>query len=876
MSNLPGWQAIENAIYHQLFAWPLLVLQNVGSESILGTAFSVPIGVDIEFNGRNEVIAKLDLGESLDTTQWKKELELCVEVAKELWRSKHGGVSFSFRETVRQAAVTFDFRLLNHMLHGLPFELQLTDRSMGSYLAQVVLHRLLGRSTALSSAVTGAIGERRIWPDGTSALDHVVAPAEFILEKMDYVFASRLFAKMVLPEASAGAYLNRSLGDPITEVNYCSFLSNVADAVQVSGWRQYIYIRCPDIMYAIHRRPEMLPSPNSVEVDRVRQFLAGNENPIVRLPEDVSLSALIAYLRHVNFIEREDLPSPKPPMLSWAFIRAVEDENDRRLWETIWRTIGASQEDFNRLCNAVTPSEVAARLAEALNIFSPRESCPSHRAPDLLVVCCAGRLEAAEWKRGTLAYRPHRFPAVIGALQDQPLLATPFEKMREYIGQTRIVVVQHGELDIGGEHPPPIKALPPNIAGVLTRLGIFRFGFTQRMASILLNELNFSGRDVREVLSSLREGQYLGESGGAYWVRGNIGVDASQTTISRLDLARWHWAAAKALAPYLSSDAAAGLNYSEALLPENVHEAMFHLEAAADAAVETRYAEPSGDTSVALEANGLRKAVRIAQARTYRFIALPTLSSVEYLTKDRQGLSSRAAWDLSKELMREKEELGVGIPPSELVAYARACHSWLEDLIRGGSPATQCETVAEQVATLFEQAWHASRGGTARDLENKFTTLTNYGYFIFILLEKGKVSEDFLERCRRTLNTIQKEMEELLNSDVASPAIEAKWFEVQGDAMDCPDQAGRHYRDGTVNAPFYYTCWVKLAGALRLQGMSIPEASKSVSEVPITIRHKLYPWAQNQANPVRSGLDRPWISDLWRSGLDVLAFVSKQ
>src|SRR5208282_4570891 len=125
-----------------------------------------------------------------------------------------------------------------------------------------------------TSAVTGDIGIQRRRPDGSNTLDYEFDAPGGIPQKMRYVFESRFFSKFILPAnsltasnatagheaASAGAYLDRLEGDPVTEVNYCSYLSNVADAVQPNGWRQYIYIRCPDVVHGIHRKPATLPS----------------------------------------------------------------------------------------------------------------------------------------------------------------------------------------------------------------------------------------------------------------------------------------------------------------------------------------------------------------------------------------------------------------------------------------------------------------------------------------------------------------------------------------------------------------------------------------------------------------------------------------
>lgn len=303
---------------------------------------------------------------------------------------------------------------------------------------------------------------------------------------------------------------------------------------------------------------------------------------------------------------------------------------------------------------------------------------------------------------------------------------------------------------------------------------------------------------------------------------------------------------------------------------------MFHMEVAADAAIETRRAEPNISTRTALEADSLRKTVRVAQARMFQFVALPTASSIEALIKDRQGLPPRAAWDVAKELMKEKEDLEITPPPSELVGYARACQSWLEDLLRSAAPQGQCDEATDQVVALYQQALDGSAGAAARDLESRLTTFTNYGYFIIRFLEKGRASAERLDEFRRQLEAIRKGMDRLQSANVQSPAIEAKWFEVEGDRIASPDGAALHYRRGTVNAPFYYTCWVKFAGTRCQQGVPITRVVEEIADMPIEIQPKLHAWAQNQPLPIRSGLDRAWIPDLWRVGTKVIGHLAEE
>lgn len=871
--QLQNWRLVENAIYHQLFSWPLLVFDTKGSES--AGAFSIPVAVDVMFDNT----AKVEIigGVKVDADEWRSELAAAVSVAKELWRSKHGGLQFSFREIVQNARVKFDFHLADKIVDGLPFGLQLVDKSMGAYLAQVVLHRLLGRSTGFGGAITGQIGAQKNWPDGSKALDYEFDPVVRVPQKIRYVFDSLLFSKLVLPaRATEGgngsdefivktnAYLDRVKGEPITEINYCANMSNVADAVQIQGWRQFHYIRCPDLVHALHRRPQNLPSQNDPEVDRVRVLLSTNTHPILKLPTDISITALLSYLRHVNFTQREAL-LPTPPMLSWGFIRATNDENDRRFWYTVWRLMGASRDDFTLFRHAVTSTAAATIFAEVLNTFSPRESCPSHRAPDLLVVMAAKRLEPTEWKKDGLFYRSHIFPSVIAALAQQDVLPTPIEKMREFIGATRIVVLDHGECDVGAERPPSMSLLDYETRKILLRLSTFQFGFTQQMASVLLYELGFGGSSVRGFLKLLTRRGYLGEGAGEYWVKGNIGATTISSSTDPLMMAEWHWAAARAFAPYLSGAAAPGLDYDTSFLPENVHEASFHLEEAADLAIKAKdLMAPS-----AKQAEDLRKSIRTAQARVFRFMELPSAGIVQQLTKDRTGLSSRAAWDMARELLEEKKKLNIAPTPLELIIYARAGCSWLEDTKNDPAIKTAREEMIKSINALYSEALKGTNGTASEDCQRRMGVLTNYGHYLAKFVEEsGEVS--------KILKQVREEISQLINIGVRSATVEAKWFEIEGDIIENPEQAARCYRDGTKISPRYFTCWIKYAGALPRQASKSPDAAREFSELPLDVRHELYRWALRQRLPIKSGLDRPWIAARWHSGLEFLKGIVEQ
>ncbi|MFA6116357.1 MAG: hypothetical protein WC729_20340 [Sphingomonas sp.] len=851
-ASLPYWNLVENAVFHLLHAWPLVVpKQDTGSLA----AFSIPVAVDIHFDGRNDV--ELAGGSvNLDIEPWRAELEHAASAAKDLWRSKHGGASQVFRETVATASVTFDFAVANKMLDDVPFSLAVSEGSMSAYMAQIVLSRLLGRSVGFSSAVTGEIGDRRIMPDGRPGLDFRFGEVRGTAAKLRYAFRSRGFTKIVLPDTSderAGAeYLLAKTGSPIVEVNYCRYLSNVADCCQSNGWRQFSYIRAPDVA---REAREHVVAPGSQAFTRVRDLLAENADAVVTMPESVNAADLVLYLKHVNDVERfTGDRGGTPPSLSWLFIRAVPEENDRRLWHTIWHAMGATREDFARFKHAGSPRDAATLLAAALNTHSPSEGRPGFRAPDLLVVLGSEHLDPDDWKAQALGYRTHIFPAIVGALRNDDLHGIPQLPLRRHVGKTRLIIVPHDS---------SVPAIPVQGAShlgdqdvvILDRLRTFRFGFTQAQGSVLLKALGYQGVDVRSTLQRLTEKGHLGECAGEYWVVGSLGAEVGTDVRGAFSASRAHWAAALAFAPYLSVAALPGLDIGQALLPQNVHEAGFHLEVAGQCAIEAS-ALPKVDQTALREH---REIIRVAHARLLRFIELPTMSVTNSLMRNRYGLSAKAAAEMARELIDEKRGLGLDPLPFELANQARAYAKWLASPQEAGTNSER-EAVIVEAKELFMQALKAMADDPAAGAE-RLGVLTQYAVFLF--------SED---PRHHDLDRTRSEIAELAPSLTQAPTVDAQWFEIEGDLCKSPDDAVHHYGLSVAFSPRYFTCWVKFLGCRH----EIARAGRSTEQtraLPESLAAELHSWAVRQRLPLTSGLARSWILPRWKAGIEEIASI---
>jgi len=389
LASAPYWQLVENALYHQIFAWPLLVFRDGG------TAISLPVGIDVYFDAASKVDSTED--GSIDTSEWRNSLRDAVEAAKVLWRGKHGNFG-EFRDEVSNASVTFDFGIADRIVKDFPERVTLKESSMESYFSQVVLSRLLGNVVSTSSIVTGSIGNRR-WDEPGGYADFEFLWPWRVADKLRCVFSTRFFERVILPHLDDLApedprrdelrkCLRECREEQSTELNFVKHLQHVADSFQTGGWRQFRYVRCPDIAWRTHPSGMRLPGFETKGVQIWLSALRECTSSVLDAPGDMNPIDLAGALWHINMNLRNQilLQVGRPPMMSWAFIRAIPEEQDSRFWHVVWRLAGALDKDFDNFYRCATSAGAAQFLAEALNCFSPTLSCPSHRAPDILVL----------------------------------------------------------------------------------------------------------------------------------------------------------------------------------------------------------------------------------------------------------------------------------------------------------------------------------------------------------------------------------------------------------------------------------------------------------------------------------------------------------
>ena len=80
------------------------------------------------------------------------------------------------------------------------------------------------------------------------------------------------------------------------------------------------------------------------------ELLRSNHNGVLMAPQDLIPLQFAGALWDINVDLRHQLDdNARPPMLSWTFVRAVEEEVDGRFWHVIWEVLGDSGRRFRQI-----------------------------------------------------------------------------------------------------------------------------------------------------------------------------------------------------------------------------------------------------------------------------------------------------------------------------------------------------------------------------------------------------------------------------------------------------------------------------------------------------------------------------------------------
>jgi hypothetical protein len=838
---------LESYLYRHQFAWPLIVLGET-DQSGKGYAFGFPVGVDIEFFDRHQQSPTVVLGEEgpVSIQRWRGRLRNSARIGRELWRAKHGHFG-QFRHVVydeqqedggARTVVTFDFTLAQELAaphkactvkarggeaSDTP-DFELSDGSADAYLAQVVLSRLLGRTPAQVNIATGVIGERHKDDEGREYLNYAFRKPAGVEAKLEYVFASGHYERIVLPTGSEGEVArwlesadarwaeDEGDGRQTAEVVYARDLHVMADAMHPHGWRQYKYIRCPDLAWAAHGRDHRgrirtgLLSRSNAGVKRVVKAIQSEDGKSVRRLDALPLEVVSA-LWHLQE-QRTDLDPHIPPTLSWAFFRVRDCEQSLRFWELVLDACGAPEEDLRALIEKPRFDLVVSEIADVLDRLDPNDYRPSHRAPDVLVVVGLERIEEEEELNGLPESDPYRVAEVLAALGEKGLVSVPRRK-QPLLGSTRVILVP----DSPSAAPVQKNDLNDRIeqwrkvigeqAGryvgsgaaflMLSRLALIRGGFTQRVAAYALRDFRYVRNQMREhVLHPALQLGLLRYFAGEYFIPDDVkqALEKRKSTRSSHDSrkrdAQTHHEIGKALAPYVIPNVPPTLAADVALRAENIHEAEFHLDRARELLNRKEEHEE-------------REEIHSALNNLFLYTSLERWGTVVRLLRSR---SYQDAYKLARTLISRAEE----------AKAAHSSHYQLAGRAASDTAFASDNALLRNAARMDAERWFEKALALAPESSlpayAEALALTNYASFL--TGTNKKPIRPLLERARECV--LDNE------SDEPWRGLNGKPFVWAGDREEAHGEALAYYMAGVEVAPDWFDLWPMALAAAELSG----------------------------------------------------------
>jgi hypothetical protein len=870
----PFWIHVEYSLYQQLMCWPLLI-----SAGKSASAYSLPIGIDVYLDKQANITT--EGGDKLFISpEWRQSLERVVEAARVLWLGKHGNAG-SFREEIERASVIFDLRFANRIVDGFPERFVLEKRSMEAYFSQIVLSRFLGLPIFSTSVVSGSIGPRR--QDRTKKfMDFKFEWPAGLSRKLNYVFKTRSFERIILPDlkdlpdtdsrkVELREFIRRNKHNQSTELNFVTHLQHVADTFQVNGWRQFRYVRCPDVAWSIHPNGRRLPPAEDTGVRECLKILRNNQQPILELSGQVTPRDLAGALWHINVVLRDRIRLPeRPPMLSWAFVRTAPEEQDARFWHVVWGVTGATNEEFDSFHRAAKTEDAARLLGNAFNSFTPTYSHPGHRSPDLTVILGADSIYSSLDQADTPLLRSHALDLIVERLRDYAILEpNPNPQVRNLIGNTRLILFATGvfEETVENESQSESDFVRELIEGLselrleeiehelLKSLLIFRFGFTQQMASVLWGVLEHRELPVRSLLEKFKAEGHLRYLAGEYHFPKSVGRQCEHAG-DPLEDAMKHYAAGIALAPYASTIEMPGLALDKSLRPEYVHEANYHLQTA------FKLGRVNG--------GHLSGAILSALTNLQRFAEHPGWYNVRGLL---YSPAKKDAFEYAIELLEQRKVEEAPPHPIHWLTAAAAAVQWWDHIRKDKNfkDVDYVNSLLMKSVELFEEAKRSCENPNfLPEVDfNQLRYLTQYSSFIrkykYALQEQGIKYPDDAELTSQAL--------EILNKGVNGRYVRGDWYEYTGDSLQDHKAAEKVYELGIKWVPVWGQLHVKYIGCsclnyidYRYAGPKTAEdraGNLSREEILKVLNSCLLALRRNGENPT------PWVKARWTSCINL-------
>ena len=825
IGHLDSWHQVENILISHTFCWPLYIFSDVDQD----IGISIPIAIDVTFPDDQGYVERPDqrrTRQGVDKSNWDYHLQNAVRAAKMLWLSKHKHYTkyfqtqlsqdpsyYDFLRKVDESVVDFDFHWADMIFEGI--SVSLNDGSANSLLAMAVLAKFLGRKAFLSSAITGLISTHYADPE-----DFQFLRPGGVSAKLRYVFAARTFERAVLPNDKStwdevvDVLVNEKIEIRQTaQVIGAGQLSTLADIVQVGGWRQDKYIRCPDIEWIIHgRRDSQLHHilSSDPQVPYVLEKLEDHSNPILDLQKDNIHPRVVATaLQYINETYRQSIrPSIRPPKFSSLFIRVAPEQQDNLFWEVLWNGFDATKETFIELCSALNSEEAARILAEALNCFEPSVDTPSFRAPDIIVIVGVEHFTGLE-KTIIPTSRSLAANVILDKLgeQDKLQLSPNVQDLYEYLGRVRIILlrdIMDNYLEV--EFPlPEVSSLSDFEQNFIKSLSVFRWGFNYSIAlfmlrtSALAEQYSSGVSNIRNLLHSLVDNNILRYSMGWYHLPSSL-RNSLYGSLSEEDKISYHMIAGKALAPYTHDVSLPSFSLDYAFLSEHIYEALYHFNY-----VEELTKEMLSNSSHMLHAH-------LLQNQTLRFTASVSEYPIIKLNSSYRSEVWRDAYLMGIELINSYKTANRDrIHPKHYVNLIRSIHQLLPNYL--GSQPDEADRLDKEVSGqdgILVQAMNACDDPyliNERDV-NRLLVLSAYARYCHA---GGLKYKDRLPEIDKNIwMTIEQ------NSDLKVGFIPGESLVRLGSEAENDVDAYKYYKYGILYTPKFYPLWILAFGASTL------------------------------------------------------------
>ena len=774
---LSSWNIIENVFYHYLLSWPLIldIQQNDN-----GIAMSLPIAIDVYFNNskKNTCGYKILLGtsNSINISNWTDCIQKSIEVAKILWHTSYTNHK-PFQPLIENATILFNFTIADKIVCDLPTNILLQEKSLETYCSQIILSRFLGNKSAITTVTTGSIGKQHkkrqcekyakdFLVDGTL----YIANFDFdsvsgILEKLKYVFTTKLFDRIILPKTSYDTqiitdFLNKHENIQSAEIIPAGSLQNVSDIVQVCQWRPKKYIRCSDIAILMNKKKN-----SYFDNDNINQYmnlLKNNDSSVIELDGIDHLRGIVDALCYIDNIKIKDIPKNKRPTISWTFVRVIPTEMDEHFWYVLWKSIGAPLNDFHTFISSPTSQIAVKYLTKVLNSFSPNTDHLSHCAPDIIVILGAKRFSSNPEQSLDSFFRRLSLKAILDELKKNNTLKTRSDskQIQKIFGETRLIILYEDTdfLTINNH-----TKLNPNEDNIFKKLSVFRFDFTLQMAKAVLYDsiTPIKGHELREILLNLCKKGYLYYWQGKYFIPGQLSKDPdillknprSKRNLNA-DLIEQHFIAATVYTPYMVLEKKlTGLIYEEAFLPENIHLAEYHLLCAYKLSLHLDYknSELTKITSML---------IKIQFFSAYALHAIYTINNLSLSI-------STNAYELTTQYLKSLRQFKCYIHPLILIPIIKTIKLYFNDITHNENS----YKLIYKIKNLYREAYKIIKDKNfLHDNYTKLKVIAEYSIFLF---EENNQSD------LKELEELNQEICELLREENGEK-IDANWYLFMG------------------------------------------------------------------------------------------------